>query len=106
MKRLLLNPRYLTRPTRSVNPLHQTAAEVITQLFHPTVTFTQGRAVQLASPGVKALTADSPAQEPAATILQCAAQPGDAPQQFYIQGGQVLIQGKVQPLHHKSTWSL
>ncbi|XP_074544974.1 cAMP-responsive element modulator-like isoform X2 [Halichoeres trimaculatus] len=56
------------------------------------ITFTQGRAVQLASPGVKALTADSPAQEPAATILQCAAQPGDTPQQFYIQGGQVLIQ--------------
>ncbi|XP_020514554.2 cAMP-responsive element modulator isoform X1 [Labrus bergylta] len=52
------------------------------------ITFSQGRAIQLTSPGVEALTAS----HPGSTILQCAAQPGDAPQQFYIQGGQVLIQ--------------
>ncbi|XP_060901428.1 cAMP-responsive element modulator-like [Labrus mixtus] len=52
------------------------------------ITFSQGRAIQLTSPGVEALTAS----HPGSTILQCAAQPGDATQQFYIQGGQVLIQ--------------
>ncbi|XP_034558015.1 cAMP-responsive element modulator-like isoform X2 [Notolabrus celidotus] len=56
------------------------------------ITFTPGRAIQLASPGVEALVADSATQVPGATILQSAAQPGDTPQQLYIQGGQVLIQ--------------
>ncbi|XP_023280264.1 cAMP-responsive element modulator-like isoform X1 [Seriola lalandi dorsalis] len=63
------------------------------------IAITQGRAVQLNSPGVEGLqeaqnltVASSPTPQPGATILQCAAQPGDAPQQFYIQGGQVLIQ--------------
>ncbi|XP_041659258.1 cAMP-responsive element modulator [Cheilinus undulatus] len=53
------------------------------------IAFTQGRAIQLTTPGVEA---DSAAPQPGATVLQCAAQPGDSPQQFYIQGGQVLIQ--------------
>ncbi|XP_022617521.1 cAMP-responsive element modulator-like isoform X1 [Seriola dumerili] len=63
------------------------------------IAITQGRAIQLNSPGVESLqgaqnltVASSPTPQPGATILQCAAQPGDAPQQFYIQGGQVLIQ--------------
>uniref|UniRef100_UPI0037E73DEB cAMP-responsive element modulator isoform X2 n=1 Tax=Semicossyphus pulcher TaxID=241346 RepID=UPI0037E73DEB len=56
------------------------------------ITFTQGRAIQLTSPGLEALTASSPAPQPGATILQCAAHPGDSPQQFYIQGGQMLVQ--------------
>ncbi|KAG7236613.1 hypothetical protein INR49_000737 [Caranx melampygus] len=63
------------------------------------IAIAQGRAIQLSSPGVEGLqgaqnltVASSPTPQPGATILQCAAQPGDAPQQFYIQGGQVLIQ--------------
>ncbi|XP_073347027.1 cAMP-responsive element modulator isoform X1 [Pagrus major] len=59
------------------------------------IAFTQGRAIQLTSPGAEAQTltvATSPTPQPGATILQCAAQPGDSQQQYYIQGGQVLIQ--------------
>ncbi|XP_069367156.1 cAMP-responsive element modulator-like isoform X1 [Paralichthys olivaceus] len=63
------------------------------------IAVTQGGAIQLSSPGVEALqgaqtltVADSASSQPGATVLQCAAQPGDAPQQFYIQGGQVLLQ--------------
>ncbi|XP_042285527.1 cAMP-responsive element modulator-like isoform X1 [Thunnus albacares] len=63
------------------------------------IAITQGRAIQLTSPGAEALqggqtltVANSATPQPGATILQCAAQPGDSPQQFYIQGGQVLIQ--------------
>ncbi|XP_042353145.1 cAMP-responsive element modulator-like [Plectropomus leopardus] len=63
------------------------------------IAITQGRAIQLTSPGVEALqgaqtltVASSPNPQPGATILQCAAQPGDSPQQLYIQGGQVLVQ--------------
>ncbi|XP_047445207.1 cAMP-responsive element modulator [Mugil cephalus] len=63
------------------------------------IAISQGRAIQLRSPGVEAIQGaqtlamtGSPAPQPGAAILQCAAQPGDAPQQFYIQGGQVLIQ--------------
>ncbi len=65
-----------------------------------TVAISQGRAIQLSGTGAEALqgaqtltVASSAAPQPAATILQCAAQPGDSPQQYYIQGGQVLIQG-------------
>ncbi|KAG7526042.1 cAMP-responsive element modulator-like isoform X1 [Solea senegalensis] len=65
------------------------------------IAVSQGRAIQLTSPGVEALqgaqtlTVASPATtQSGATILQCAAQPADSPQQFYIQGGQVLIQGR------------
>ncbi|XP_036940138.1 cAMP-responsive element modulator isoform X2 [Acanthopagrus latus] len=64
------------------------------------IAFAQGRAIQLSSPGAEALqgaqtltVATSPTPQPGATILQCAAQPGDSQQQYYIQGGQVLIQG-------------
>lgn len=68
------------------------------------VAISQGRAIQLSSPGAEALqgaqtltVASSPTSQPGTTILQCAAQPGDSPQQFYIQGGQVLtLQGRVQ----------
>ncbi|KAM8839434.1 cAMP-responsive element modulator-like [Synchiropus picturatus] len=63
------------------------------------IAFTQGRAIQLCSPGTEApqggqsLTVSSSATpQPGATILQCATQHGDTPQQFYLQGGQVLIQ--------------
>ncbi|KAM9789464.1 cAMP-responsive element modulator-like [Neosynchiropus ocellatus] len=63
------------------------------------IAFTQGRAIQLCSPGTEApqggqsLTVTSSATpQPGATILQCATQHGDTPQQFYLQGGQVLIQ--------------
>ncbi|XP_039999159.1 cAMP-responsive element modulator isoform X1 [Xiphias gladius] len=63
------------------------------------IAVTQGRAVQLTSPGVEALqgaqtptVASSPTPQPGTTVVQCAAQPGDSPQQFYIQGGQVFIQ--------------
>lgn len=37
--------------------------------------------------------ASSATPQPGATVLQCAAQSGDSPQQIYIQGGQVLLQG-------------
>ncbi|KAM7379764.1 hypothetical protein PAMP_005291 [Pampus punctatissimus] len=63
------------------------------------IAITQGRAIQLTSPGAEALqggqtltVANSATPQPGATILQCTAQPGDSSQQFYIQGGQVLIQ--------------
>ncbi|XP_078143692.1 cAMP-responsive element modulator isoform X1 [Centroberyx gerrardi] len=63
------------------------------------IAITQGGAIQLTSPGAEALQggqtltmASAAPPQPGATILQCAAQPGDSPQQFYIQGGQVLIQ--------------
>nr|XP_046264695.1 cAMP-responsive element modulator isoform X1 [Scatophagus argus]XP_046264696.1 cAMP-responsive element modulator isoform X1 [Scatophagus argus] len=63
------------------------------------IALAQGRAIQLSSPTAEGLqraqtltVASSPAPQPGATVLQCAAQPGDSPQQFYIQGGQVLIQ--------------
>ncbi|XP_074508411.1 cAMP-responsive element modulator isoform X1 [Sebastes fasciatus] len=63
------------------------------------IAITQGRAMQLSSHGAEAFqgaqtltVASSPTPQPGATILQCAAQPGDSPQQFYIQGGQVLVQ--------------
>uniref|UniRef100_A0A8D3A1R5 cAMP responsive element modulator n=1 Tax=Scophthalmus maximus TaxID=52904 RepID=A0A8D3A1R5_SCOMX len=44
------------------------------------IAVSQGRAIQLSGPGVEALQG--------AQMLS----PGDAPQQFYIQGGQVLLQ--------------
>ncbi|XP_004565591.1 cAMP-responsive element modulator isoform X1 [Maylandia zebra] len=63
------------------------------------IAITQGRAIQLSSPGVPGLqgvqnlpVTSSPTPQPGATVLQCAAQPGDSPQQLFIQGGQVLIQ--------------
>ncbi|XP_056149707.1 cAMP-responsive element modulator isoform X3 [Lampris incognitus] len=65
------------------------------------IAISQGGAIQLSSPGGRAevlqtgqtLTmASPPTPQPGATVLQCAAQPGDSPQQLYIQGGQVLIQ--------------
>lgn len=66
------------------------------------ITFTQGRAIQLSSPGAEALqgaqtltVSSSATPQPGAAILQCAPQTGDSPQQYYIQGGQVLIQGMV-----------
>lgn len=75
------------------------------------VEISQGRAIQLSSPGAEALqgaqtltVASSPTSQPGATILQCAAQPGDSPQQFYIQGGQVLIQGRAQ-VWSNSMWT-
>ncbi|XP_034412425.1 cAMP-responsive element modulator isoform X1 [Cyclopterus lumpus] len=63
------------------------------------IAITHGGAVQLTSPGGEAfqggqsvMVASSHAQQNGATILQCAAQAGDSQQQFYIQGGQVLVQ--------------
>ncbi|XP_060939911.1 cAMP-responsive element modulator isoform X2 [Limanda limanda] len=56
------------------------------------ITVTQDGAIQLSSRGGQALQGSQNLTQPGATILQCAAQPGDAPQQFYIQGGQVLLQ--------------
>ncbi|XP_005740803.1 cAMP-responsive element modulator isoform X1 [Pundamilia nyererei] len=63
------------------------------------IAITQGRAIQLSSPGVPGLqgvqnlpVTSSPTPQPGAAVLQCAAQPGDSPQQLFIQGGQVLIQ--------------
>ncbi|XP_046882709.1 cAMP-responsive element modulator-like isoform X2 [Hypomesus transpacificus] len=63
------------------------------------IAITQGGAIQLASPGNvglqggQTLTMSSSATPQAgATILQYATQPGDSPQQFYMQGGQVVIQ--------------
>ncbi|XP_062337029.1 cAMP-responsive element modulator isoform X1 [Osmerus eperlanus] len=63
------------------------------------IAITQGGAIQLASPGSvglqggQTLTMSSSATPQAgATILQYATQPGDSPQQFYMQGGQVVIQ--------------
>ncbi|XP_010751904.3 cAMP-responsive element modulator isoform X1 [Larimichthys crocea] len=63
------------------------------------IAFTQGRAIQLTGSGAEALqgsqtlaVASSPTPQPGATILQCAGQPGDSSQQYFIQGGQVLIQ--------------
>lgn len=56
--------------------------------------------MQLTGPGMEAFqgaqtmtVGGSHAPQHGATILQCAAQPGDSPQ-FYIQGGQVLVQGR------------
>ncbi|TMS09979.1 cAMP-responsive element modulator [Larimichthys crocea] len=63
------------------------------------IAFTQGRAIQLTGSGAEALqgsqtlaVASSPTPQPGAAILQCAGQPGDSSQQYFIQGGQVLIQ--------------
>uniref|UniRef100_A0AAQ4Q1S4 Activating transcription factor 1 n=1 Tax=Gasterosteus aculeatus aculeatus TaxID=481459 RepID=A0AAQ4Q1S4_GASAC len=63
------------------------------------IAITHGGAVQLTGPGMEAFqgaqtmtVGGSHAPQHGATILQCAAQPGDSPQQFYIQGGQVLVQ--------------
>ncbi|XP_039671775.1 cAMP-responsive element modulator-like isoform X2 [Perca fluviatilis] len=56
------------------------------------IAITQGRAIQLSSPGVEGLQGAQTLTQPGATVLQCAAPPGDSPQQFYIQGGQVLVQ--------------
>ncbi|XP_070830353.1 cAMP-responsive element modulator isoform X1 [Chaetodon trifascialis] len=63
------------------------------------ITFAQSRAIQLTGPGAEGLqgsqaltVAGSPTSQPGATILQCAAQPGHSPQQYYVQGGQVLLQ--------------
>ncbi|XP_026230675.1 cAMP-responsive element modulator isoform X1 [Anabas testudineus] len=63
------------------------------------IAIAQGRTIQLTSPGVEApqgaqtvTVSSSATPQPGATILQCAAQSGNSPQQFYIQGGQVLIQ--------------
>ncbi|KAM9321993.1 cAMP-responsive element modulator isoform 2-T2 [Pholidichthys leucotaenia] len=59
------------------------------------IAITQGRAVQLSSPAPEALqggetlaVTGTPTPQPGATMLQ----PGDSPQQFFIQGGQVFIQ--------------
>ncbi|XP_068574305.1 cAMP-responsive element modulator-like isoform X1 [Cebidichthys violaceus] len=59
------------------------------------IAISHGGAVQLTSPGVEAfhgaqttMVNSSRVPQPGATILQCA----DSPQQFYIQGGQVLVQ--------------
>ncbi|XP_070774281.1 cAMP-responsive element modulator isoform X1 [Enoplosus armatus] len=77
------------------------AASVPTSIYQTSsgqyITISQGRAIQLTSPGAEALQggqtlASSPTPQPGATFLQCAAQPEDSPQQLYIQGGQVLIQ--------------
>ncbi|XP_056277094.1 cAMP-responsive element modulator-like isoform X2 [Pseudoliparis swirei] len=63
------------------------------------IAITQGGAVQLTSAGGEAfsggqsvMVASAHGQQNGATILQCAAQPGDGQQQFYIQGGQVIVQ--------------
>lgn len=72
------------------------SAFIFTTLTH-TVALAQGRAVPLSSTGAEALSraqtvkvAGSPTPQPGAAILQCA---GDSPQ-FYIQGGQLLLQGR------------
>jgi len=46
------------------------------------------------SGGQSVMVASAHGQQNGATILQCAAQPGDGQQQFYIQGGQVIVQGE------------
>ncbi|XP_054622792.1 cAMP-responsive element modulator isoform X1 [Dunckerocampus dactyliophorus] len=57
------------------------------------ISIAQGRTIQLSATGAQALHGgQSLTPQPGATILQCAASPGDAPQQFFIQGGQMLIQ--------------
>uniref|UniRef100_A0A3Q3WDB1 cAMP responsive element modulator a n=1 Tax=Mola mola TaxID=94237 RepID=A0A3Q3WDB1_MOLML len=63
------------------------------------IAFSQGRAIQLSSPGVEALQraqmltmTSSATPQPGATVLQCAAPSGESPQQFYLHGGQVLLQ--------------
>ncbi|CAI5640512.1 unnamed protein product [Oreochromis niloticus] len=63
------------------------------------IAITQGRAIQLSSPGVPGLqgvqnlpVTSSPTPQPGAAVLQCAAQPGDSPQQLFIQGGQPLLE--------------
>ncbi|KAK2822848.1 hypothetical protein Q5P01_022913 [Channa striata] len=78
----------------AVSSAHQTSSRQY-------IAIAQGRAIQLTSPGLEALqggqtltVAGSPTPQPGATIVQCAAQPGTPPQQFYIQGGQMLIQGR------------
>lgn len=61
-----------------------------------TVALAQGRAIPLTGPAVEALqgaqaltVTSSPTPQPGAAVLQV----GESPHQFYIQGGQVLIQG-------------
>ncbi|XP_037314937.2 cAMP-responsive element modulator isoform X1 [Pungitius pungitius] len=79
------------------------AATVPTSIYQTSsgqyIAITHGGAVQLTGPGMEAFqgaqtmtVGGSHAPQHGATILQCAAQPGDSPQQFYIQGGQVLVQ--------------
>ncbi|XP_028283567.1 cAMP-responsive element modulator isoform X3 [Parambassis ranga] len=72
----------------------QKRREVLSRRPSYRVPIAQRRAVQLSSPGAETLQGGqtltltiSPTH-----ILQCAAQPGDAPQQLYIQGGQMDIQ--------------
>ncbi|XP_029930238.1 cAMP-responsive element modulator isoform X2 [Myripristis murdjan] len=97
-------PRIEEEKTEDEAPVSSVAsAPVPTSVYQTSsgqyIAITQGGAIQLASPGGEALPgghtltmAGSAPPQPGATILQCAAQPGDSPQQFYIQGGQVLIQ--------------
>ncbi|KAG2458370.1 CREM protein, partial [Polypterus senegalus] len=61
---------------------------------------TQGGAIQIANPGsdgvqgLQTLTmTNSGTSQPGATILQYAAQAGDGPQQFFVPGSQVVVQG-------------
>ncbi|KAG9355179.1 hypothetical protein JZ751_000017 [Albula glossodonta] len=64
------------------------------------IAITQGGAIQIASPGgdglqgLQTLTmSNSAAPQPGATILQYAAQSGESPQQFFVPGSQVVVQG-------------
>ncbi|XP_038573231.1 cAMP-responsive element modulator isoform X1 [Micropterus salmoides] len=63
------------------------------------IAISDGRTIQLTTSGAEALqgaqtltVTSSPTPQPGTTFLQCAAQPEDSPQQFYIQGGHVVIQ--------------
>ncbi|XP_061879087.1 cAMP-responsive element modulator-like isoform X1 [Entelurus aequoreus] len=56
------------------------------------IAIAQGRTIQLSGTGAEALQGSQTLNpQPGGAILQCAASQGDAPKQFFIQGGQMLI---------------
>ncbi|KAK2896076.1 cAMP-responsive element modulator isoform X1 [Channa argus] len=97
-------PKIDEEKTEEEAPASSTAVSSVLSSVYQTssgqyIAIAQGKAIQLTSPGVEALqgaqtltVGSSPTPQAGATILQYATQPGNSPQQFYIQGGQVLFQ--------------
>ncbi|XP_024908355.1 cAMP-responsive element modulator isoform X2 [Cynoglossus semilaevis] len=73
-------------PSVAPTPIYQTSSGQY-------IAISQGRGVQLTSPGVGALqVGGTHTSQPRATVLQRAAQTIESPQQFCLQGRQILVQ--------------